>query len=233
MTWLHVLIVPLQGIYDGNTGRFYCEYPDRDVYVRHLLGLPAAVREWGCNCISLSGGPTQAAAPHLTEAQGALALLRDLEIRIPLESERIIIEPHALDSAENVILSLMVVRIAFPRAAFGRIVIWPAWAFKKPRFTALARALGIAEQCYVCGGAQAVAANDGCGAETGERTQLDRMTLENDLLLIADHWERKRAARYQGDGYITCAAWIRFGTASPRVSTSWIGCAPRAHQAGF
>jgi hypothetical protein len=149
----------------------------------------------------VSGGPTQAAAPHLTEARGAQALFRDLKIRIPLAGERIIVEPHALDSVENVILSLMTVRDAFPNAAFGRIVIRPAWAFKKPRFTALAAALGIGEQCYVCGGAQPAAANDGRHAETGERTQLDRMKLENDPLLMADDWERKRATRYQGDGY--------------------------------
>lgn len=195
---LDVLLVPLQGVYDARTGRFHCEYPDRDVYARHVSSVPAALRTWGCDCAVLSGGHTQGTVAHLSEAAGASALLGELGQRLP--RGRLVVESAALDSVENVLFGLMAARLRYPDAPLGRVVILPAWAFKKRRFSLVVEALGIADQCYVCGMEDARQATDAAGALKGERTLVRTMLRDRDPLLVAPAWEAKRRARdHSGD----------------------------------
>lgn len=199
--WLDVLLVPQQGVFDKRTRRFHCEYADRGVYRRHLQHVPDMLRDWGCNCLVVTGGRTQKDVPDVSEAQGAVDLFDELGLDLALPRRRVVVEETALDSAENVLFGLMLARTKFPRAPIGQVVIWPAWLFKTPRFNLAARTLGILEQTYVCGGYGAEAANEGERAVTGEKGQFAQMMSENDPLLLGPQWERKRRDRYQGNIY--------------------------------
>jgi hypothetical protein len=199
--WLDVLVVPQQGVYDKRTRKFHCEYADRGVYRKHLQEVPQIVSTWRCNCVVMTGGHTQKAVPDVSEAQGALDLFHDLGVKMTLRHNRIIAEGSALDSAENVIFSLMLARMSFPRVPIGQVVIWPAWSFKTQRFNLAAHTLGILEQTYICGGYGPEAANDGERAISGEKGQLAKMLADNDPLLLGAQWEQKRRDRYQGNSY--------------------------------
>jgi hypothetical protein len=199
--WLDVLVVPQQGVYDKCTKKFHCEYADRGVYRKHLQEVPNVTAYWRCNCVGLTGGRTQKAVPDVSEAQGAMDLFCEMGLDIVLRRDRTILEEDALDSVENLIFTLMLTRITFPRVPIGQVVVWPAWSFKTKRFNLAARALGILEQTYICGGYGPEAASDSELAAKGEKDQLAQMLSDNDPLLLGAQWERKRRDRYQGRSY--------------------------------
>ena len=204
-----VLIVPQQGIYERGSGKIHCEYHDRDVQVEQMLSVPRVMRDWALDILALSGGHTQKSVPHLTEADGAQELLRDLNILVEMPEVRLVLDRNSLDSRDNLVFSLMEARKVIGQSPIGRIVVLSAWQFKKARFMLTANALGIAEQAYFIGVRNHEAANAGEKALNGELAQLQKMLDSDDPLLMGPEWESKRHARYQGTDYSGRLASLR------------------------
>ena len=66
--------------------------------------------------------------------------------------------------------------------------------------TALAKVLGLEHRFYFYAYANADLANAGTLARAGEEGQFQKMTAQQDFLLLGDEWEQKRRARWhEGD----------------------------------
>jgi len=193
-----VLIVCGQGTWhDGN---FYTQFPDRDVYLKHLLTVGQIVKEFGYTHVVCSGGFTQPRTPHLSEAKSMQMFWSETNTAL-LPADRIFLDELALDSAENVYLGLATARANLGKTPIRRVGVYAAWKFKKARFNALASALGILDRLYFHGLATAQDAQAGERAAREEDVQSQKLSATNDLLMLADEWERKRQARLQSKDY--------------------------------
>jgi hypothetical protein len=189
-----VLIVCGQGTYED--GMFYTEYPDRDVYFRHAITVTEIVSQYRYTHIVCSGGYTQRMTPSLSEARSFLNVWADTDSK-PDIKKSFFLDEISLDSAENVYLSLMAARKELkPIERIRRIGLFAAWKFKKDRFTALARELGIEQRFYFHGLANADEAIAGAQALQGELDQMRSIRSSNDHLLLSEKWENKRLNRY-------------------------------------
>lgn len=110
----------------------------------------------------------------------------------------VVLDEVALDSAENVILGLMALRLREPQVRIKRIGFYSLWQFKKQRMTKLAKELGVENQFYFSALALAELANAGRLAQEGEEKQLAVMAANHDYLLRGKEWEAKRVGRYNG-----------------------------------
>ena len=115
---------------------------------------------------------------------------------------RLMLDIHALDSAENVFLGLIAARSHLNLTPIRRIGLLAAWHFEKQRFQAIARALGIEERYYFHGYAPAERALAGEEALRDERALLAELDASGDVLLLEEEWERRRYARYHGGDYL-------------------------------
>lgn len=189
-----ILIVTGQGIWFH--GRFFAEFKDLVVYLDHLKTAWRIAQKYRYTHVVLSGGYTQAQVPHVSEAGGMLSLLRELQI-VPDDPTRIILDHHAYDSAENVIMGLIAAQLQFGGIPIRRIGISNSWLGKKKRFSLLAKELGIEDRLFFHGYAPWNRALDPDGAQRGEAHQCT--LVENDpLMLQPDPWEKKRRMRYHG-----------------------------------
>jgi hypothetical protein len=192
-----VLIACGQGTYEN--GSFHCEFPDRDVYLSHALNVRHVVSEYRYNFVVCSGGFTQAATPHLSEARSFQAIWQDTGTRPDIPEGDIIFDEHSLDSAENVYVSLMLARRHLGAdLPIRRVGVSAAWKFKKHRFTSLARELGIDDCFYFHGYADARAADAPDAASHGESGQMAEISEKEDFLLLGRKWAEKRRTRYRG-----------------------------------
>jgi hypothetical protein len=195
--FVDVLLVCGQGVYDSGT--YYGEFHDRDVYFDHAVRFPEVSRRLGFTAVVLSGGFTQARAPSESEAESFLRILKDAQIDAP--NVPIILDECALDSAENLLLGLMTARLVLGSAPIRRIGIWAAWRFKKWRFNRNAQALGIVEQTYFYGFADASATNIQVPEEDQRQKTFEQYKadlVEYNLLRAADK-EAKRRQRWQNN----------------------------------
>lgn len=198
-SYADVLIVCGQGTYAD--GCFYSEYPDRDVYVGHATEVARLVDRYGYSHVAASGGYTQSATPWLSEAESFLGVWDDTESN-PVSDSQLILDIHALDSAENVYLGLVAARSHLKLTPIRRIGVSCAWQFKKRRIVEIARALGIEDRTYFHGYAPAGRALAGEEAQRGEEALLAKLAEDGDVLLLEEHWERRRYARYFGGDYL-------------------------------
>jgi hypothetical protein len=194
---MNALIVCGQGTYQN--GRFFTEFPDRDVYIGHLLFVHQIVEQWKYTHVVCSGSFTQNATSSISEAKSMVAIWE--EFQAAPQNAEVIEDELALDSAENVILGLMELRKRFSTESIRRIGVSAAWQFKKPRFNRLAEALGIVDSFYFHGYVGADAADAGDKAVQGEISQLQQMAQSQDYLLLDTLWDNKRRKRYQRDNY--------------------------------
>src|SRR6266480_3078070 len=163
-----IIVITGQGVWAH--GSFYVEYPDRDVYLEHAANARTIVARYRYSHAVLSGGYTQPSLPNVSEAEGLWSLFQDMDVW-PLDKERIILDPLALDSAENIVLGLMAARLRLGRIPVRRIGVWASWKFKKPRFNLLARELGIQDRFFFHGCASYEDADAGARARQGEEDQ--------------------------------------------------------------
>ena len=197
---LDVLIVCGQGTYID--GRYYTEYHDRDVYLTHAINVRNIVSIFNYSHIVCSGGFTQKATPHLSEARSFENIWTDTNTYPNIDGGNIFFDECSLDSAENVYLGLMELRKQVGSGPkIRRIGVFTAWKFKKSRFTYLAQELGIIERFYFHGQAHADESSVGDLASKGEYKQLKRIIDTGDYLLLTKEWEQKRRERYHGTNF--------------------------------
>lgn len=194
-----VLIVCGQGTYED--GCFYGESADRDVYLGHAVQVQELVERFRYSHVVLSGGYTQARTPHLSEAESLLGIWDDADSN-PAPDSRLMLDIHALDSAENIFMGLIAARSQLGRIPIRRIGVSCAWRFEKARFTHVAAALGIADRFYFHGHAGAEVALFGDEAVAREQAFLAEVGETGDVLLLDEAWERRRFARYHGGDYL-------------------------------
>ena len=182
-----MLIVCGQGTYEN--GRYYTEYPDRDVYLCHAISTKEIVKAFNYTHIVCSGGFTgKATGPRISEAKSFESIWQDTGTRpaMPCYMDEV-----ALDSAENVYLGLMEARQNLSDIPIRRIGVFAAWQFKKKRFNCLAKELGIIDHFYFHGLAWAAEAEAGDKAQKGEQDEITRIEQDKDYLLLSDFWGKE------------------------------------------
>lgn len=198
---IDILIVCGQGTYQD--GRFYTEYSERDLYLQHALETRHLVHTFGYNTLVASGSFTRPQTPMCSESQSFKRIWSEYD-RWPLpsgyETTSYVWEQSALDSAQNVLFSLLETRLYLRHTGRGhlpirRIGVHCLWKFKRERFTLLARALGIEERFYFHGLAHAIESLHPTQTLQGERTQVERIQATQDPLLLDSFWEKKRQQR--------------------------------------
>ena len=199
LNYADVLIVCGQGTYED--GCFHSAGADRDVYLGHAVQAQELVERYRYSHVILSGGYTQPGTPHLSEAESLLGLWDDTGSN-PAPDSRLVLDIHALDSAENIYLGLVAARSNLGRTPIRRIGASCAWKFKKAHFTRIAEALGIVDRFYFHGYAGAEDALAGSGATAGEEAFLAEIDETGDILMLAEEWERNRFGRYHGGDYL-------------------------------
>ena len=192
-----VLIVCGQGVYEDGT--YHGEFHDRDVYFEHAVRFPEIATKFNFNTVVLSGGFTQKRAPWLSEAESFLSILRDANVCPP--SVPVILDECALDSAENLLLGLMTVRLALGNVPIRRVGIWAAWKFKKWRFNRNAEALGIVQRTYVYSLASSSDTNIRVNPEEQNQRTIDEYRQDSleFSLLREPACEKKRQNRWQNN----------------------------------
>jgi hypothetical protein len=193
-----ILIVCGQGTWQD--GSFYTEFADRDVYLKHLSTVKQIVQEFAYTHVVCSGGYTQSRTPQLSEARSMQKFWIETN-NMPVPTQHVFLDELSLDSAENIYLGLMTARTNLGKTPIRRVGICAAWKFKKARFNALAKELGILEHFYFHGLASADEAEAGERAAQEESAQFQKISVSNDYFLLTDEWARKRQHRLQGREY--------------------------------
>ncbi len=213
---MHPLIVGGQGTYQN--GCFYTEYPDRELCLEYIREIGNFAEKWGYTHIICSGGYTQKQTPDLSEAQSIRRFMEESGT-IPSSGIKIEEDRIALDSSENIIFSLMELRINEPHKTIQRIGFYSLWQFKKARMNGLAKQLDIQERFYFSAYTDATKANAGDLAKKGEEAQLAEMIATDDFVLRKEPWEKmkqkkkgwdeKRRDRFVGTDYSTRDVGLR------------------------
>ena len=195
---IDVLIICGQGVYLD--GKYYSEYPDHNVYLEHAVSVKDVFEKFNYTHIVCSGGYTQQ-AEEISEAQSFIHMWRDTN-STP-NTDNIIFDEYALDSAENILLGLITLRDSlnekgmYPRVR--RIGAYSAWQFKKERFNNLAKELEILNQFYFHGCVDANKAQSGDLALKGEKDFLSNT--KDDPFLISFDAETKKKDRLKKGEY--------------------------------
>jgi len=195
---IDVLIVCGQGIYWD--GKYYSEYPDHNVYLEHAITVKDVFEKFNYTHIVCSGGYTQQ-AHHISEAKSFNNMWEDTDSKP--DTKNIIYDEYALDSAENIILGLIVLRDNLNKKGIfptiRRIGAYSAWQFKKERFNNLAKELEILNQFYFHGFVDASKAQSGDLALKGEKDFLSNT--KDDPFLISNDAEIKKRNRFKNGNY--------------------------------
>jgi len=195
---IDVLIICGQGVYLD--GKYYSEYPDHNVYLEHAITVKDVFEKFNYTHIVCSGGYTQQ-AQEISEAESFNNMWQDMGSKP--DTENIIFDKYALDSAENIILGLIALRNRLKRDGISltirRIGAYSAWQFKKERFNNLAKELGILNQFYFHGFVDATKAQSGDLALKGEQNFLSNT--KDDPFLVSNDAERKRRNRLKRGDY--------------------------------
>jgi hypothetical protein len=193
--WIDLLAVLLQGPFSD--GAYHTEYDDRGPYAEHLLGIPAEAELFVVNAIALCGGYARKAI-RVSESKSNYEWLEEIGVwsKLPSTVEATLIEDRSLDTAENVLMALLVARRRFPDRPFGRIIVSTAMEVKTARLCYITSAMGsLRQRIFVVGRMPLTRFADPDGALAGERAVVAKMKQDRDPLMQDYDWRSKRAAR--------------------------------------
>lgn len=194
-----VVVVGGQGTFDPATGNYSTEWPDRGCSVEHAISVEGVRARGGYDLVVPSGGFTQKTTPDLSEARSFINMWRKPHA---FPNCPVLLDEVALDSAENLLYSLMLVRLILKgtlglRIPIARVLFYTQWQFKIRRMNATAQRLGILSQFYFQAYTDEKEAWASDRAKDGEMSQVAKLEAADDFLLLGDEWEKKRFSRFQ------------------------------------